>query len=49
MLTGPNDVEVSFTGPSYCDAQVESNWTRFTSKAGGEMPMTCPPLNSCGK
>ena len=31
-----------------CDISLRTNWYRFTSKAGGLIPPSCPPLNSCG-
>ena len=32
----------------YCDEDIKPSWYRFSTKAGGDMPTTCPPINSCG-
>ena len=34
---------------SRCDNRLTHGWYRFTSKAGGTIPNSCPPANSCGK
>lgn len=32
-----------------CDRRWRTQWYRFVSGAGGEMPTTCPEQYSCGK
>ena len=32
----------------YCDTDLKPSWYRFSTKAGEDMPTTCPPINSCG-
>ena len=33
----------------HCDNSLASGWYRFVSKAGPDMPTTCPSVYSCGK
>eukprot|EP00794_Sanderia_malayensis_P012364 gene12364-13634_t len=33
---------------AFCDIPWRYGWYHFTSKAGQQIPTTCPPINSCG-
>ena len=34
---------------NFCDSLLVSSWYRFMSKAGTDMPNSCPSKHSCGK
>ncbi|GFR59693.1 von Willebrand factor D and EGF domain-containing protein-like [Elysia marginata] len=40
--------ETGYPEKPICDIHLPEGWYRFTSKAGGEMPTTCPDRLKCG-